>query len=704
MKKSSNKLLIKGGFLSLIITALVLFFINFRNIFILRSIFNYNSLDLIMSLLNLKNFVIGVLFFLTSYILVYIIGKNYELVGEKIYRYRFLIGGVVLFLLVIFKVNGSSIGIWGNYIPNSVDDGLIFGVSRGIRSDEWALNTPMAISQFSNPDNYLPYFGDIFRGFQTDMFIIYGQPTFDLGVIFRPFHWGYLLLGMERGLSFFWYGRLIVLILVTFEFLQLITKKNRLLSLIGALLIAFAPLVTWWFAVNGLIEMLIFGQLAIIGIYKYLTTSKYRNRILWMLLVGFCGLVYILVFYPAWQVTLFYVFLALLIGILLFNKEKITFNWKKDIPIILGVILLAIVILMYVFNKSSDAIMATLNTVYPGERVEVGGYGWQALFRYPLSLNYPLKENGLLNNVSELATIFSFFPVGILLALWLIFKKKKRDPLLISLLVFLIFLSFFYLIGMPEILSKITLLSQAYYRSILGIGLLNLLILIRSITLMESFNRKISIIISVILTAFMLGINIFIEYSYFSKWMLPFTIIVLFLGFYGILRKEFKILLISVLLIVFSSLLVNPIRVGIDIIEENKFIEEITQLNSDKELWIVEGLDYPMNNVTTMAGVRTLNSTNVYPNLEIWEKIDENGKYEDIYNRYAHIRIDIVESETKFELGSPDSFKLYLNIDDINELGIEYILTTNDLEKLNTNKINFREIYRYGDYLIYKVN
>ena len=69
----------------------------------------------------------------------------------------------------------------------------------------------------------------------------------------------------------------------------------------------------------------------------------------------------------------------------------------------------------------------------------LGGYDW----RYPLSLFYPLKEPNVIINASEMSTIYSFYPLGVILALWLIIKKKKRDPLLISLLVFLGMLIFF---------------------------------------------------------------------------------------------------------------------------------------------------------------------------------------------------------------------------------------------------------------------
>ena len=41
-----------------------------------------------------------------------------------------------------------------------------------------------------------------------------------------------------------------------------------------------------------------------------------------------------------------------------------------------------------------------------------------------------------------------------------------------------------------------------------------------------------------------------------------------------------------------------------------------------------------------MVGAKTVNSVNVYPDLDKWHVIDPNGQYEEVYNRYAHILVD----------------------------------------------------------------
>lgn len=702
MRRINYKIWLQAFPLAIIFTLFILLFINFNNILQLQ-IQGYSNLGLIRELLSLKLFMTGLIIFLISYMTIcYLIKYSYR-VGNSIYKQRYLIAGLILLLLIVFKINSSSIGIWVNYLPNSSDSGLLMGINRGVRSDEWALNTPMAISQSLNPKVFFPYFGDIFRGVKTDMFIVYGQPVFDVAVIFRLFNLGYLFFGIERGLSFFWFGRLIALIMVSFEFLQLLTKRNKLLSLSGALLIAFSPLVSWWFAINGLVELLVFGQLAIICIYKYFTVYNYKLRIFLMFIVGICAGSYILVFYPAWQISLLYVFLPLLIGIVILNKDKFKFSAKKDLPIIITVIIIVIFGLGYIFYKSGDTIQMVLNTIYPGQKSSLGGYDWKCLVRYPLSLFYSLKEPNVIINSSEMSNIYSFSPLGVILALWLILKKKKRDPILILLLIFLGILIFYYLVGISKILAGITLLSRAYSRSTLAIGMLNLLILIRSLALMEKINKKAAVILSVSLAILVVSINIFTDYIYFSMLMLPVVLIVLLLSFYAMSRRSFKLLLIPVIFIVFSSLLVNPIRIGLGFIKDNEFLQCISAINNERKIWIIEGVDYPVNNILTLAGVRTLNSTNVYPNLEVWHKVDPARKYEEIYNRYAHIRIDLSNQETSFKLLYVDAMSVSLSVDDLKILEIEYICSKNNIMELNTEQTKFIEKYSYEDYKIYKV-
>lgn len=75
-----------------------------------------------------------------------VIKNYYNVVVSNIYKYRYIIAGC---LFVVFEITGSSVGMWCNYLGD-VDEEVLFGVSRAIRSDEWAVSTPMLYSQYYN--------------------------------------------------------------------------------------------------------------------------------------------------------------------------------------------------------------------------------------------------------------------------------------------------------------------------------------------------------------------------------------------------------------------------------------------------------------------------------------------------------------------------------------------------------------------------
>lgn len=366
-----------------------------------------------------------VLAFFIGIIIFYFCFRFGNIISDFLYRWRYLIAIGIVLTLVIFDISGSSLHEWAKY-NGSEANGVLFGISRQFRSDEWAVNTPYA---FAQAQEGFPYFSEIIRGDTTDTFIVYGQPVWDFGVLFRPFHWGYLLFGASRGLAFFWWSRLFALLLVSFEIGMLFTKKNRALSLAFSLMIGFAPLVQWWFAINGLVEMLVFGFLAVLMVYHYMNTQKYWQRILFALVTVECGCAFVLTFYPAWMVPIAYVMAGLVLWVILTNRKDCKFHAKKDLPIIAMFFVLLVLCLGYVFLKSKDTILLTMGTVYPGHRTNSGSYPLNYLFQYLTNLFTPVNDIAdaiPTTNVVEVSSFFSLFPLGLLLSIYGMFKQKKR--------------------------------------------------------------------------------------------------------------------------------------------------------------------------------------------------------------------------------------------------------------------------------------
>lgn len=660
---------------------------------------------------NINKMQVFITFILMFYLIgVFFIVKGYKKGIELIYKNRYLLAIILFIICILLEISGSSIGMWNQYIQSGDfnNTGLILGKPRGIRSDEWAVNTPLMLSQYYNTIDKFPYFSEAVRGTSTDMFIVYGQPVWDISVIFRPFHWGYLFLGAAKGLSFFWCGRLIALFLVTFEFGMMITRRNKKLSVIMGTLISLAPIVQWWFAVNGVAELLIFAQLSIIMLDRYMNTESYIKRSIYAFICSICAGGYVLIFYPSWQVPIAYLIIILSIWVILKNYKKTTVTYK-DILIILGALIFVGVLGIYIFNKSHETIRTVMETVYPGSRSEIGG-GSRKFANYIINIFFPFKEVGLTSNVCEESVFIDFFPLGLILTLLYIKKEKQKDTLLILLLILFVILSLWCIIPWPSFLAKITLLSNSQPdRTYLAVGLINILMLIRVLAIGEGrVNNK--LLLSGFLTLIIVGLICKLHKEYLNGYMVVIINIVLFFSFIVILKayetKKYNLFLILCLgIMIISGATVNPIQKGIDVINDKPIINAIKDVNSrENGIWISDSMSFPNNNIPLMAGVRDINCTNVYPQLDTWKKIDKDESNKEIYNRYAHININIVtDRDTKFELANPDVFNLSLNINDIGKLDIKYILTVRDLENLSNQDIKFEKFYDEYGYKIYEV-
>ena len=263
---------------------------------------------------------------------------NIKELYNNIYKYRFYIAGIVLIYAVLMGYSGSSIGVYNDIIqPNNreIYYSPIFGDSRTIRTDEWAVNAPSFVSQCVDPNgNNYSYYHDSLRGTKTEMFSQLNQPILDILSIGKPFTLGALILGASRGYSFLWAASIIALLLVSFEFCMVISKNNKLASLLGMLLISFSASTQWWQCYN----IFTWGMLAIVLFDKFMLTKKFSTKILCSIGIFISGISYIFYFYPTWQVPYGYIYLAVLIWVVIKNWKEYKIN-KKNILLIIAIIL-----------------------------------------------------------------------------------------------------------------------------------------------------------------------------------------------------------------------------------------------------------------------------------------------------------------------------------------------------------------------------
>ena len=626
---------------------------------------------------------------------------------KKIYTYRWYIGMVLWALCVLMEIHGSSIGLYSNLFHEPDTNTVLFGKNRPIRTDEWVVNTPLAFSQYFN--NF-SYFSQIVRGGLTDMFIVYGQPILSPATLFHPFLLGYLFLSPAKGLAFFWMGRWILLFLVSFEFGMLIARQNKKCALIYGVSIALSPLVQWWFAVNGIAEILIFGQAGILLLRAYLKETSY----VWRMVLGggvtFALGSYIFVAYPAWQVTCGYVFLAVMIWMLWEERQKFSLSWMDGVIAFAAIAVIAW-IGMLVWSNSAETIKTIRQTIYPGSRFCLtAGLPFLTFVQYALNyavdLLLPVRDLSVLNSC-EAARMFDLFPLGILLAAGYCWKNRRFDGLLRNLLLAQCLFLAWCFFTWPAWFAKFSLLSNVTPRILLGIGMINLMLLVRTLALWQFSLEK---------RKAYLGAFVFASGSAFLacisdpgvmhiKYGVIFLLILYPLFYWGLRRDLKKFTAAILIVLIYAGGGVNPIARGTASIYKHDVMDKILEITAkNQDLWLVVS-DVTFNNdIPIMGGAPTINSVNIYPDLQRWGKLDISGKNHDIYNRYAHITVQLTQGETVFSLKAPDSFVVNLNIDDLSILNVRYIYTDKNLDGLHGQKVRLvKEIEKNG-ISIYQVN
>lgn len=620
---------------------------------------------------------------------------------ELIYKYRFVLSFLLLIMLVSLKISGSSMGCWKLFLGDG-ESGIRLGEPRVWRSDEWGTLTPLCFRQQYNTLGAYNRYSQTLGSILTDNMLVYGQPSWDILTLFRPFYWGYLFFGSERGLSWFWCSRLIVLFLSWFELGMLITDGQKKLSVMLSICVSFAPFLQWWFAINGLVEMLIYGACFVLG-SNYLVSHAFNPRKIAVAVgMAVCAVGYVLTFYPTWMVPVAWGFVPLFLWVVIWKFNRKVLRRVDVVPWLLIFVITAAGLTVLAVT-SWDVIKAELNSVYPGNAPSAsGGTGLWWMMKYPISLVSRFSMNEL---IVENSSIICFAPAGFILALWVIIKEKKKDPLLILLLVMNLFLAWYYCVGIPKWLAKMLLLS--FVNSNRGpqvLGFLRLTLFARAVALKEKAPKRwlaalAAVISSAVPMRLALGFTKYepggLRYEYFDtaeKIVVVWAILaVVFYLLYRARKSKYTMAVLGVCTVVLaSSIWINPVAKGVPEITKSETMQQIRDLVKEdpQAIWLVVDMAYPATNIPAMAGADCLNTTQTYPQKTRWEMLDKEGEYEDIYNRYCHIRASL-GSKTMLELVSTDYVEVTLSPEDLKKLNIRYIVSTNDFdEKIAAGTIN----------------
>lgn len=283
------------------------------------------------------------------------------------------------------NLNGSSTALWkGMEGRGDQVAGLIAGTPKGIRADEWLVQTPWTWSQAKQEPAFPATNRNVGNGLAP---LITNLPAWHWAAFFRPQMWGFFFLNTESAFAFNWNLKWFAMLLSGFLFLRIVAKGDNFLALSGSLILLFASYVQWFFSTPTCMPEMI--SMVFFGLWALHTMFQTRSR--WVI-VG-AGIIlltaieqFVFVHAPRFQIPLTYLAAALLAGGWASFGNRIGGFRKTQDYFLAGYLTLILMVAAAVswrwFQEVSPTIQEIRGLIYPGEVVSSGGsFPWYAFLR-----------------------------------------------------------------------------------------------------------------------------------------------------------------------------------------------------------------------------------------------------------------------------------------------------------------------------------
>ena len=598
--------------------------------------------------------------------------KNF---AKSVWFFPFMLG-MLLIIFTSLGISGSSVGIYQKSLyKNKSDNSLIFGTPRGVRSDEWLVNTSLTVSQFRlgypviNPS----------MGKGQDMTLVIDVPFKSWETIFKPQNLSFLILPLEQAFALKWWLIGYMLIMSVYVLVVHMFKGKYLLAAIVSLGFFFSPFIQWWYQSITLLSIA-YVLFMVVLISRFFNLKSPLNMAVSAAAIAYITTCFALLFYPPFQVAAAIAGVGMLI--MLLSRLEWKEFWRPRVFLLIGLcIALGLLVFSLILLQHHSTVKAYEHTVYPGSRIAVGGdLPKSGIFDWLVSnrLQDESELSVLGKNQSEAARFPLFglvlLPYIVCLIAWLrVAKGKRLDRQVVfgSLAVLTLVILFLIRLITPwlgEIYRLIYFTHIPTIRLWIGVGIINLAALLVALKLpienkpnARAFKTNVLVYGLVVgCLSFgglvmlnghfqLLGLK-FIDISLLSTIM--FLAVILCLANYWRLRYLGVALILS--FNIYSSLVVNPLYKGLGVYKQSSIIDTIRQVDSEKEgVWVVDS-SLAYGELPVIAGARSLNGVYFYPQQKLWQQFfpaDSNT-----YNRYAHviIKIDDHAKNHTMTLSQPD--------------------------------------------------
>jgi hypothetical protein len=611
---------------------------------------------------------------------------------------------IIFILLVSFRISGSSIGIYHEYLYGSTtkDSNLIYGEPQAIRSDEWLVNTQMAMAQEQVGYAYVnPNFNT-----GKNMSLIVDAPYLEWSALFKSQNFSFFILPLEYAFAFKWWFMLFALLLSSYYFFLRIVKDRVFIAFLMSIIVGFTPFMFWWYQSGTLMTLTYSFLILLVSLniidrkpIKFLkkTYGQWPSAIIKTFVLTYLLSSFALMVYPPFQIPIAIVIGFFLLGYLIDQRKKLKKHWKFILaPVIGSVVVTASICGAFIMTRS-DVVSSINNTVYPGKRVVAsGGYDIKKILTTYLQPQLQREGRGSHygQNQSEsssfiLMPLFFILPSIALLA-WIYMKKKKVEWVLLALIACcLLFLTNLFIPG-TDLLAKLSLLYLVPHdRLTIGLGFVTVILVAYMAYLaskhIPTISRKTTFMLLGYTFAFFAisiwaGFEVSRAFPDFinSKKLIVLLAIFLYVGLGLLLINRIRAGMILIALFSIASVIqIHPLYHGLGPIYNSEISKTIQQLSTKEDKWAI-AQSIQIENLPQASGRQALTGVSAYPNTTYWEKYagSENAQ---IYNRFAHTFLSSNDSGA-LVLINPDLYAISSSCERKVSQDIDYILSTTTLE------------------------
>lgn len=613
---------------------------------------------------------------------------------EHVYKNRYALAVILLVLLVGGKFSYSSINAYDLMLSGNTigyESPTLLGRAQGIRADEWAIEKPYYFAQAAEGVDF-PYYNDNLMISGADMMVMAAAPVKDLMILTHPALLGFLFLPIEYAFSFYWNFRIILLFMSAFE-LGNILFKRREYALALALSLLFLPPIQWTLS-QWLIDIIIWGQVAVVIWFRLIMENRKSVRIL--LAASLAGAIncYIYVMYPAAQLPFAYFFLGCVCIIAYEHKEKKPFAiamWAYYLPIMIVVMAFA----GYFMSKSATALNVMMNTVYPGQSRVWGTYSWDYELLPFMNLFTAVWKDSLYLNNTETAQFIYFLPHIIIASLCLLKRNTHDSDVKALLFLEAIVLLFEIIAKMPErtFLGKLLFWDVSYPRRmqlVVGYGFFIIMWLIIDILSRKNINitkvRNYNTIIFIAVSFSALYSPTLREYFKIGQSYIGTVTICLLVGLYTYVgawiynqRTHKRFVTVYLAICILSTCWVNPVINNMDCIFEKSSVKAVQKVAKDdaEGRWITSG-NAGIGNMISSLGIKRCSGYYYYPDFDMMKIIDPDLKYIQLWNSFSAIDMRLTDGENFVDSPNNDvALVVWINKETAEKLGIKYIFSLN---------------------------